>query len=187
MKIIAQSSQTILSFLLVLSSTIPLSSCSSQKDKIVGIWRMESDCIQNGTKFSLYSKVEFFRDGNYSTDGRIIGVLESGRKTNNIVLSYKDNGNWSISDNIITDKIIDFKVNLEYVTINGSMTEGKDIDQRMREELISNSEKHVEKGIGKNLSIIKIDSNEIHLKYNNEDEARRAGSCENRRYKRMIG
>lgn len=187
MKIIAQSSQIILSFLLVLSSTIPLSSCSSQKDKMVGIWRMESDCIQNGTKFSLYSKVEFSRDGNYNTDGRIIGVLESGRKANNIVLSYQENGNWSVSDNIITDKIIDFKVNLEYVTINGSITEGGDIDREKKEELIGNSEKHVEKGVGKNLSIIKIDNNEIHLKYNNEDEALRAGSCENRRYKRIAG
>jgi hypothetical protein len=185
MKIIAQSSQIILSFLLVLSSTIPLSSCSGEKDKIVGTWRMESDCNVNGTKFNYYSKVKFSKDGNYDTDGRIRGVLEVGRKTNDLVLSYQDNGTWSVTDNTIIEKIVDFKAKVEYVTINGSMTEGANIDQRVREELISNSEKYVEKNIGKNLSIIKIDSNEIHLKYNNEDDARRAGSCENRRYKRI--
>ena len=147
---------------------------------------MESDCIKDGTNFSFYSKREFTRDGNYSTDGRIRGAVEKGRHTNDVVLSYKNNGTWSVTDNIVIEKIIDFKVNLEYVTINGSMTEGINIDQKTREELIINSEKSIKRGIDKKFSIININNNEFNLQSDTEDDASGVGSCKNQKYTRII-
>jgi hypothetical protein len=169
-------------FLLVFLSVISLSACSSQKDRVSGLWHLTATCPKNGVTFMYDGKTEFSKDGSFHEIGRFRGVLDASRKNTDAVFSYESMGNWSVGDNKIVEKILDFKVKLEYFTKNGGITQGADINPEIREGISNQLGSSVKKGLSHEILISDLSDKKMSLKYKNSEDALAAGSCENQEY-----
>jgi hypothetical protein len=171
-------------FLLVFLSIISLSACSSQKDRVSGVWHLTATCPKNGVTYMYDGKAEFSKDGNFHKVGRFRGVVESSRKKyDDVVFSYESRGNWSTDDNKIVEKIIDFNVNLEYFTTKGEgIKQGVDINPQVRAETNNRLGSLVKKNTSNELLILNLSDKTMSLKYKNSREADDSGSCENQEY-----
>ncbi len=171
-------------FLLIFMSIIGLSACSSQKDRISGAWRFTATCPKNGVTYMYAGEAEFSKDGNFHKFGRFRGVIESSmKKYDDVVFSYESRGNWSTDDNKIVEKILDFKVNLEYFTTKGEgIKQGVDINPQIREETNNRLGSSVKKNISNELLILNLSDKKMSLKYKNSKNADDSGSCENQEY-----
>jgi hypothetical protein len=169
-------------FLLILFSSTVLSSCRSQREKVIGVWHLTSACSRNDVTLMFDSQAEFLKDGSYHKIGKMRGIRDSSSKNTDVVFSYESTGDWLVSENHMIEKLIDFKLKLEYFTKNGEVTQGSTLNQEVREEIASQMGASVKKGLSSELSILDLSENKISLKYKNSENALAAGSCEKQEY-----
>ena len=84
-----------------------LLSCSNEDEKrissneIVGVWHL-TDILENGKPVAGYSCNKEFDITEFTDSGQSI-TKYSDKNSNDVCLQYTDNGNYSISEDILTD------------------------------------------------------------------------------------